>query len=482
MKKEIVRLNRVSLEKEGVSLLNNITFNVFQGETHGFLFLNNLGSDQLVQVLSKNIPIDYGSVYFEETLVNNNLYSDGTNNPVVVIGRQVPLVGGLTVLDNLFVLQPGYESSYISKKHMKKLEKLLDPLIEELKVDISPSDLVEDLSLFNQCVITLMSSIISEHKIVICQHLSNFLSTHELIRFFEIMDIYKKKGVSFVYISSHHEEAFQICDSISLIENGTIVKHLGKTDMKEEIMSEYTHTQFEPPQNINYYNKDFTEKYLIPESREIAFNCEITNYGTIDHINFTVHKGECLVLLDADNTVLDDILLYANSKNQGDLSIVEENPRETMLFPHLSYMDNLLFTRGNKNPEIWRLKRYSQNITYEYYDILGENLNADNLFELSPHDLYNLLYYRIAIENPKVVFLRQPFSGADMFLRNHIIDLMNMLLDKGIAIVILAVSISDSLFIAHRLQHIEAGSSVVEYLQPDFEILNKSRLIFPRKD
>ena len=51
----------------------------------------------------------------------------------------------------------------------------------------------------------------------------------------------------------------------------------------------------------------------------------------------------------------------------------------------------------------------------------------------------------------------QPFSQADMYLRGRIIELIKMLKEKEIAVVILAVSISDTLKVTDRLLIMEDG-------------------------
>ena len=62
----------------------------------------------------------------------------------------------------------------------------------------------------------------------------------------------------------------------------------------------------------------------------------------------------------------------------------------------------------------------------------------------------------------------QPFAGADMYLRHHLIHLINKLRERKITVVILAVSLSDSLFVADRLLMFEDGNLRKEYLRDEF--------------
>ena len=55
-----------------------------------------------------------------------------------------------------------------------------------------------------------------------------------------------------------------------------------------------------------------------------------------------------------------------------------------------------------------------------------------------------------------------------MYLRRHIIDLIHLLQKKGIAVVLLAVNLSDCLLVADRLLLVENGKLCREYSQKDF--------------
>jgi ribose transport system ATP-binding protein len=89
--------------------------------------------------------------------------------------------------------------------------------------------------------------------------------------------------------------------------------------------------------------------------------------------------------------------------------------------------------------------------------------------------LYNLVYYRVHLYNPKVVFCMQPFSDADMYLRHHLIQLIDRLRKKNITVIILAVSISDSLVVADRLMVVEQGKLKNEYHSEKFHYFRASQ-------
>ena len=69
-------------------------------------------------------------------------------------------------------------------------------------------------------------------------------------------------------------------------------------------------------------------------------------------------------------------------------------------------------------------------IIQEYKPLVGDDIYAEDVSSLSNASIYNLIYYRMHLFNPKIVFCLQPFYGADMYLRKHILTLLNKLKQK----------------------------------------------------
>ena len=75
---------------------------------------------------------------------------------------------------------------------------------------------------------------------------------------------------------------------------------------------------------------------------------------------------------------------------------------------------------------------------------------------LSERRKYQLVYMRIMLQKPRVVFLIQPFMGADMPHRRFIWEMLEQLLDRGIALVLLSVNPLDTWLVAERTLRLSA--------------------------
>ena len=482
MKNEIVRLERVTQIEEGVTLLDHFNLHIFQGEIMGLVCINAQGEEALIRLLCQNVPIHYGYVYFQGNLVNNYEHSSMSMNKVSVIEQRSRLVEDLTVADNIFVLRRGFKQYLI---HPKILEDQLARFTEELHIDIDANEPVANLSFFEKCVVELLKAVVTGAKLVVIRDISNFISASDLIIIHDLLRHYAAQGLSFLYICNHHEEAFKICDHISLMENGKVRKILDQSNFHNEIINHYT---------LDFSRIDSPAIHKTGKNGILKF--EHVSTETIKDMSFTIEKGECVVFLDMNNTSLGDLLHLMNNKKmplsgkilldgsdwkrnavrlKKGICFIDENPIQATLFQEMSYLDNLCFLLDQKHPFLWVHPSIRKSVAQEYEPLIGRDIYADDITKLTPFSLYNLVYYKVHLYHPKAVICVQPFSGADMYLRHHLIGLINRLRERKIAVMILAVSISDSLVVADRLMVIENGQLCGEYNSEEFHFFRTNQ-------
>lgn len=475
MKDEILRMENVTSESEGITFLDNINLHIFKGEIMGLIPINIQGKSQIIQLLCQNRSIDYGRIYFNNELVNYYEHSTYTMNRVYVIEEKNKLIQDLTVSDNIFVLRRGFKKYLINRKVLKVQVNLF---LVEMGVLIDPDELVINLNPFEQCIVELLKAIISGSTLIVVSDISNVLSIVDLSKIHDLIKYYSKKGYSFLYIGNHHQEVFAICNRVALMKDGSIIKVLDEKELTEEMIKVYTISFEDAKPTLGRYEGQGI----------LEFQNVYTNH--LNNISFSVGKGECVVFFDTNNTIYSDLLQLMNGEQcpkygeifwdkhkftekmaksalENGIAVIVENAIRNMLFENLSYVENLYFLVDKKLKKN-RKSKVLKSIISEYEVIVGEEIYEKDISKLELTSLYNLVYYRIHLFKPKVVFCMQPFSGADMYLRKHIADLIRVLKRKGIAVIILAVNISDTLSVADRFLVIEHGSIVKEYSKEEF--------------
>ena len=109
------------------------------------------------------------------------------------------------------------------------------------------------------------------------------------------------------------------------------------------------------------------------------------------------------------------------------VSFVSENPTKTMLFQEMSYMDNLCFDMEQKMGA-WTIKtRIRKSVRREYDCILGDAMDEADITSLDRIQLYRLVYYRIHLCNPKIVFCIRPLAEEDIYMKKEVKKLLGEL-------------------------------------------------------
>lgn len=480
MRREILRMENVTKSYAGVIYLDNFNMQVYKGEIMGLIPINRQGKSELIELLCQNSPIDYGRIYIDNELVNYYEHSSNSVNRVYVIDQKSKLIQDLTVSDNIFVLRRGFKKYIINNKILRGQ---VNKYLKEISVYINPDELVSNLNHFEQCLVELIKAVIAGADLIIISDITNILSVVDISKLYQLLNFYSEKGYSFLFIGSHHEEMFTICNRVSLMKDGGVIKVLDKQDMRSDLINLYTISFADNKQKIDRYNGQG-----ILEFENICTD-------NLNKMSFSIKKGECVVLFDTNNTISSDLLdlmngelnptsgriiynnqSYSESKAkkalENGIAIISEGPIQKMIFYNLSFLDNLCFLIDKKIDKKIMSRNIKKSIMKEYESILGEQIHENDLLNLEPASLYNLVYYRLHLYNPNIVFCIQPFSGADMYLRKHIADLIRELKRKGITIIIIAVNISDTLSVADRLMIIEKGSVLKEYSNDEFDSIH----------
>ncbi|NCC63985.1 MAG: hypothetical protein EOM15_04950 [Spirochaetia bacterium] len=202
-------------------------------------------------------------------------------------------------------------------------------------------------------------------------------------------------------------------------------------------------------------------------------------------MTFEVGRGETVVLLDSENLALDTVFSLLSgtilptkgsllidgripSLTNRDIALVPSKPDKHLVFNQLSLLDNLLFTADHKLKQLWSKKSRRRALGREMEGLFGKGLDALDPYSIERDARLRLVYQRLFLQNPSFLCVVQPFSSVDMYQRIELITYFDRFKQKGASILILAVSLSDTLQIADRLLVMKEGKIERELLRRDF--------------
>ena len=423
MRQEIFRMERVTYVEKGIKQLEDFNLQIYKGEIMGFIPVNGHGLSAFLNLLQSNLPLDDGFIYYGENLINSWKESKKGYNRISIIQNRSCLVEHMTVADNIFVIRQGFRQHIIRPSLFRKQ---LEPFFKDIDMDISADTYVEKLSYFERVIVEILRGVIMGHRLIVLNEISTLISETELRKLYRIMRKYVAQGISFLYINPHFEEILQICDRAALLSYGRIQKVIHESEMEIS-------TLMECPDLYNNLMWDYVEHRdeILPRADTVL---EIKNITceAIHRLNMKIHAGECVVIQSLDHNVFcsltgfltgellpeaGEILLEGKKvgmMGNRDVAVIQEQPTKSMIFHEMNYMDNLCFGLYRRLRNMWGDRRITESIRMEYGPILGEEVFSLSMEELTEKQKYQLVYTRILLQKPKVVFCIQPFKGADL--------------------------------------------------------------------
>lgn len=460
MRQEVFRMERVTYLEKGSKQLEDFNLQIYRGEIMGMIPINAHGLQALLQLMLTNMPLYDGHVYYCGERVNSWRSTRKSANRIGVIGAHSRLVEHMTVSDNIFVLRQGFRQNIIRNR---LLQRQLAPFMKDIGMQIPANAYVDKLSAFERVTVELLRAVVAGYRLIVLHEISTVINGEELAKLYEMMHHYAGQGFSFLYISLHHEEIMEICDRVALFSNGRIQKVVQRAEMTSEIVQSYA---IEFDRMIRYH---MGQHRAAGQKKKPVLSLSHIAGEVLADFTMEVYEGECLVVQNLDEQVLNDIMsvLCGDRKPGGgqlcmegrpvdpafcdDIALISADPTRTMVFEGMGYLDNLCMGLSRRVPGIWKRARMKNSVRKESMGSLGEEVFSMPLEKLGEKQRYQLVYTRVLLQKPKVVVCVQPFRGADLTHRVFIWKMMEMLLDKGMAVVILCINLADSMSLADRL-------------------------------
>lgn len=195
-------------KKYGKNLaLNNISFEVYEGDFFGFIGPNGAGKTTTIKSILSLLKYDGDIKVFNQT----NQHSDLLNK----IGY-VP--GEANLYENLKVKQ---QIEYFAKYYEKIDKDYLNTLIKIFKVDTNKK--IGDLSLGNKKKVSIILALMHQPKLLIFDEASNGLDPLMQKALFDELIRLNNQGVTIFFSSHNLEEVQSYCKNVAIIREGKIV-------------------------------------------------------------------------------------------------------------------------------------------------------------------------------------------------------------------------------------------------------------------
>lgn len=479
----ILKAEQITKLFPGTVALNKVDFHVYRGKVNVLVGENGAGKSTLTKILAGVETPTKGTLYLEGNAVRIRSFHDAEAHGVAMIHQELNLFPNLNVAENIFVAREKTKGG-VHIDHKEQEERARE-LMRRLQADIDPRAQVADLRIGQQQIVEIAKALALDTRILIMDEPTSALSNAEVEVLFKVIEDLKSHGVSIIYISHRLEELIRIGDYITVLRDGELVEEraMDEIDVSWIVASMVGDAA---GRKLEHASQSTGEEALRVENLRLP---RVGGGFTVDHLNFTLNKGEILGvygLMGAGRSELFECLmgLHKDAKGKvlldgediskgtvGDhirkgMALIPEDRQREGLVQVLSVTENMMLS------SLWKFTNI--------FHILSEKLKAAVLNMIkglsikvaSPHVLISSLsggnqqkvvIGKALLTSPKALLMDEPTRGIDVGAKGDVFEIMNDLAGKGIGIIFVTSELKEIMAISDRILVMSKGRITGEF-------------------
>lgn len=474
MREKFLEISNVSKTFPGVKALDNVKFDIYPGEVHALVGENGAGKSTLIKILSGVQPPDEGAkilIEGKETVLSDPM--DAIKKGISVIYQDFSLFTNLTVAENIGI------NEIIEKKQQilpwKDIKKKADDALNFLKSDISPKEIVGNLSVAKQQMVAIASAVAQNAKMIIMDEPTSALSRHEVERLYEIIDDLKKRGMAIMFVGHKMDELFHVADRFTVFRDGKYVDTVSADSVTEQdLIAMMVGRRIEIKRYANLGEKG-------PEVLRVE---HLSKKGNFKDINFAVQEGEVLGvtgLVGAGRSELMQAIFGLNSIDSGKVfmygkEVHIKSPSDALKMG-IAYIPESRQTQGlvlkksiRENILLPQLQNYTNKIgildvakmkdaANEWIKLLDVRpSDPDNLaMALSGGNQQKVVLAKWISTKAKVLIVDEPTNGVDVGAKDEIHRILRDLAKQGTAVIVISSEMQEVMSVSDRIMIMRRG-------------------------
>ena len=263
---------------------NDVSFNVTKGTIHAIVGENGAGKSTIMRIAYGFYNADGGEIVVDGNSVDIRTPHDAIRLGIGMVHQHFMLVDTMTVAENIIL---GAETGTAAALDLEKASRDIKALSDELKLNINPDALIEDLSVGQQQRVELLKALYRNAELLILDEPTAVLSPQEVDEFFTILRRMKEQGKTIIIITHKLEEVLAISDEVTVMRDGKVVgnvetsetnaQDLARMIVGRDVLLRVEKTDANPADNV----LEIVD-LSIPGKHGVA----------VDNVSFSVRAGE----------------------------------------------------------------------------------------------------------------------------------------------------------------------------------------------
>jgi ribose transport system ATP-binding protein len=471
----LIRMTGIAKAFSGVTVLDDVSFDLEAGETHALLGGNGAGKSTLMKILEGVYTLDRGTIELDGEPVELGSPQAASRHGVAMIFQELSLVPTLTVAQNVYLTREARTRRGLLDD--RALERQANELLAELGVDIDPRTEVGRLGAASMQLVEIAKALSQDARVLIMDEPTASLARSEVEALFRIIDRLKQRGISIIYITHRLEEVMAVADRVTVLRDGRLVGTRPTSELDVEALIELI-----VGSSIGRALERGERSVDRSGTPLLSLQGVSTSTG-LDGIDLDLHPGEIVGiagLMGSGRSELARAVFGIDALSSGEIRLRGERVRirrpadaiehGIVLVPEDRRTQGLVLSHSvERNLTLALLRRLSRGgllddgegagIAERYVARLGIRTRSLDtpVRRLSGGNQQKVVLAKWLATEPDVLILDEPTVGVDVNTRSEIADLVRSLADQGKAVLVISSELAEVLALSDRILVLRDG-------------------------
>lgn len=201
--------------------LDDVTMTVAAGQSVALAGRNGAGKSTLVRLLTGLDRPDGGTVLFGGEPAPDVAARSAWRSRVACVYQKSTIIPGLSVGENLFINdQPGVGLGSISWRSVRSRTR---EILAQWQLEVDADQPAGELTVGQRQQLEIARALRQGSRFIILDEPTARLESREIRQLFDHVSRLKAEGVTFLFISHHLKEIYEICERVAVMRDGRLV-------------------------------------------------------------------------------------------------------------------------------------------------------------------------------------------------------------------------------------------------------------------
>lgn len=489
MTSNILEMRNITKEFPGVKALDQVNFQVKQGEIHCLVGENGAGKSTLMKVLGGVYSHgNYsGDIVFEGAVQKFSRINDSENKGISIIYQELALVPEMSVYENIY-LGHEIESGGMIDWHKTRVDAV--KMLEKVKLDVHPNTKVIDLGVGKQQLVEIAKALSKDVKLLILDEPTAALNEDDSDNLLDLLFELKKLGVTCIMISHKLKEVLKVADTVTVLRDGQTICSMSKE--KNEINERDIIKHMVGREIEDIFPKRHDKKFgdVLLEVKNLTSFDKKLGRDVVKAVDFKIRSGEIVgiaglmgagrtefahsifgnykdyhlsgdiyikgkkVKIKSPSQAIKYGLAYVSEDRKGNGLILDQDIKQNITLANLNRISDASIV--NKQEEIKIAETYKESLRIKTPSIEQKVKN------LSGGNQQKVAIAKWLFVEPNILILDEPTRGIDVGAKYEIYTIMNDLVKQGLSVIMISSELPEVLGMSDRVYVMAEGKMVGE--------------------